>query len=106
MKFTSTIKSVIPADIRVVWQVVTSLENYAWRSDISRIEKEDEESFTEYTTSGIATRFIVTSLNRVTVMSLIWKMRILRDIGPVCSVRRSMEQRSYLLKRYRSRNGG
>lgn len=61
MKFTSTIKSVIPADIRVVWQVVTSLENYAWRSDISRIEKEDEESFTEYITSGIATRFIVTS---------------------------------------------
>lgn len=61
MEFISTIKSTIPADIETVWKVVTALDDYAWRSDIVRIERQHDGSFTEYTSSGIATRFIVTS---------------------------------------------
>ena len=61
MKVISTIKSIIPADIETVWKVVTSLNDYAWRSDIVRIERQHDGSFTEYTASGIVTRFIVTS---------------------------------------------
>lgn len=61
MKFTSTIKSVVPADICVVWQVVTALDDCAWRSDISRMERLDHKTFIEYTKSGIVTRFSVTA---------------------------------------------
>lgn len=56
----SNIKAVFQSDIKKVWETVTSLENYAWRSDLGRIEIKDEKSFVEYTKDGYATTFTIT----------------------------------------------
>lgn len=47
-------------NIEKVWNVVTSLTDYAWRSDLSKVEVINENQFVEYTTSGYATTFTVT----------------------------------------------
>ncbi len=57
----SNITSILKADIRTIWQAVTSPDDYAWRSDIHRIEVTGTNHFTEYTTGGTATRFTVTA---------------------------------------------
>lgn len=57
---TSVIQAIIFADIHLVWRAVTSPDDYAWRSDLDRIETNGDGSFTEYTSGGIATRFTVT----------------------------------------------
>ncbi|MCM1122450.1 MAG: SRPBCC family protein [Eubacterium sp.] len=56
----SKIKAVFQRDIQKVWEVVTSLENYAWRSDLSKIVIVNENQFTEYTKDGYATVFTIT----------------------------------------------
>lgn len=56
----STIKIVLDKDIETVWRTVTSLENYAWRSDLSKIEILNEKQFVEYTKEGYATAFTIT----------------------------------------------
>lgn len=56
----SNMKAYFKCDIQKVWEVVTSLENYAWRSDLSKIEIIDERQFVEYTKEGYATTFSVT----------------------------------------------
>lgn len=48
------------ADMQTVWNTVTSLDAYAWRSDVSRIEIVSENRFIEYSKEGIATTFTVT----------------------------------------------
>lgn len=48
----SNIKAVFPCNIQEVWDIVTSLENYQWRSDLSRIEIVDKTQFIEYTKDG------------------------------------------------------
>ena len=62
-------------DIEKVWQTVTSLQNYGWRSDISKIEVTSENSFTEFTKDGFATKFTVTE--RVPLK--IWRFDIEND---------------------------
>ncbi|MEA4894177.1 MAG: SRPBCC family protein [Oscillospiraceae bacterium] len=45
-----------------VWDVVTSLENYSWRSDITEIKvKVAGKEFVEYTKDGYATTFTITA---------------------------------------------
>lgn len=56
----SNIKVVFQRDIQRVWEVVTSLENYSWRSDLSKIEIISENQFVEYTKDGCATTFTIT----------------------------------------------
>lgn len=56
----SNIKVVFKRDIQKVWEVVTSLENYGWRSDLGKIEIKNEKQFIEYTKDGFATIFTVT----------------------------------------------
>lgn len=56
-----SIKAVFDKDILEVWSVVTSLENYVWRSDLSKIEVVDEKQFVEYTKDGYATTFTITA---------------------------------------------
>ncbi|MDO5401992.1 MAG: polyketide cyclase, partial [Eubacteriales bacterium] len=56
----SNIKAVFQQDIQKVWETVTSLENYAWRSDLSKIEILNEKQFIEYTKEGYATTFTIT----------------------------------------------
>lgn len=49
-------------DIETVWKRVTSLDNYAWRSDLSKIEVlEAGRKFVEYTKDGYATTFTITT---------------------------------------------
>ena len=55
------VKVIFPGDVKKVWETVTSLENVAWRSDLSRIEIVDDKTFIEYTKEGYATTFTVTA---------------------------------------------
>ncbi|MBO5093420.1 MAG: SRPBCC family protein [Lachnospiraceae bacterium] len=57
----SRIKAVFPGGSQNVWNVVTSLKDYEWRSDLDRIDIVDETKFIEYTKNGYATVFNVTA---------------------------------------------
>lgn len=56
----STVKATFQGDIKNVWKIVTDLENYSWRSDLSKIEIIGENKFVEYTKDGFTTTFTVT----------------------------------------------
>lgn len=56
----SNIKATFACNVETVWDVVTSLENYQWRSDLSRIEIVSDNTFIEYTRDGYATTFTIT----------------------------------------------
>lgn len=56
----SNAKAVFQSDIQKVWEVVTSLKNYSWRSDLGRIEILNENQFIEYTKDGYSTIFTIT----------------------------------------------
>ena len=56
----STIKASFQSDAKTIWDIVTSLENYRWRSDLSCIEVVSEKQFIEYTKDGYATTFTIT----------------------------------------------
>ena len=58
----SNVKATFQRDIETVWKTVTSLEHYAWRSDLSKIEVLSETQFVEYTKEGYATTFTITSM--------------------------------------------
>ncbi len=57
----SNTKAVFRHNVQEVWDIVTSLENYQWRSDLSRIEVVSETQFIEYTKDGYATTFTITA---------------------------------------------
>ena len=57
----SNIKAVLQSNIQDVWNIVTSLEKYQWRSDLSKIEIINEKQFVEYTKNGYATTFTITA---------------------------------------------
>ncbi|NFO05499.1 polyketide cyclase [Clostridium botulinum] len=57
----SNIKATFECDIKKIWEFVTSLENYSWRSDLSKIEILDKNKFLEYTKDGYITTFTVTA---------------------------------------------
>ncbi len=60
-------REVFQSPISEVWRVITDLSDCAWRSDISRIEVfEQGNKFTEISTGGVETRFIVTDFQPVT----------------------------------------
>lgn len=56
----SNMKALFQSDIKKVWDIVTSLEEYQWRSDLSKIEILNEKQFIEYTKDGFATKFMIT----------------------------------------------
>ncbi len=56
----STATATLDCGIEKVWEVVTSLENYQWRSDLSKIEVLSETQFIEYTKDGYPTTFTIT----------------------------------------------
>ena len=55
------IKAEFTANAQELWNIVTSLENYQWRSDLSRIEVLNEKQFVEYTKEGFPTTFTITA---------------------------------------------
>lgn len=57
----STIKAVFQHNVQEVWDIVTSLENYQWRSDVGKIEVISEKQFVEYTKDGYPTTFTITA---------------------------------------------
>lgn len=57
----SRIKAVFDSDIKEVWNVVTSLQDYQWRSDLIKIEVISDNRFIEYTKDGYATTFTITN---------------------------------------------
>lgn len=56
----SNIKAELPSDIKKVWAVITSFDS-SWRSDLEKIERIDEKTFTETDKNGIVTRFTITA---------------------------------------------
>ncbi len=54
-------KAIFSCDVQRVWDVVTSLENTAWRSDLDKVEIINEKQFVEYTKSGYSTTFTITA---------------------------------------------
>lgn len=61
---TSNITADFPYNIDTVWNVITSVENYTWRSDLSKTEVLNENQFIEYTKEGYATTFTTTVKNK------------------------------------------
>ena len=57
----SNMKATFQCEIQKVWNIVTSLDNYSWRSDLDRIEVIEENRFIEYTKEGYATTFTITN---------------------------------------------
>ena len=50
-------KVIFPYSIQKVWKVVTSIESYAWRSDLVRAERCGETQFLEEAKGGAVTVF-------------------------------------------------
>lgn len=58
----SNLKATFQCEVKKVWETVTSLENYAWRSDLGKVEIVDEKRFIECTKEGFATTFTITDM--------------------------------------------
>ncbi|MBQ3566247.1 MAG: SRPBCC family protein [Oscillospiraceae bacterium] len=56
----SNIKAEIDCNIEKVWEIVTSVDKYSWRSDLSRTEIVNDKQFIEYAKNGFSTKFSVT----------------------------------------------
>lgn len=60
----STIKAEFQCEIEKVWELVTSLDNYSWRSDLDKIVVTvPEKEFEEHTKDGFVTKFIITAFD-------------------------------------------
>lgn len=57
----ASIKAVFYCNKKRAWDVVTSLTDYSWRSDISRIEVVSDHQFIEHSKEGVATTFTITN---------------------------------------------
>lgn len=57
----SSIKTTLPYNVEKVWEIMTSLEDCAWRSDLDRVEITGETQFIEVTREGFETTFTITS---------------------------------------------
>ena len=57
----SAASALLPAGAGRVWRLVTGVEDYGWRSDLSRAEVLEEGRFVEYTRRGFPTLFTVTA---------------------------------------------
>lgn len=56
-----TREALLPAPAERVWQVVTSLEDTAWRSDLREVNDLGEGRFVEVTKEGVSTTFATTA---------------------------------------------
>lgn len=65
----ATIRASFDEEIQKVWQIVTDLQDYSWRSDLSKIEVINEGQFIEYTTGGYPTTFTIIDKEPFTLYS-------------------------------------
>ena len=49
----SNIKAVFANDVQTVWNIVTDVKNYIWRTDLSKTEIISDKQFIEYTKAGL-----------------------------------------------------
>lgn len=56
----SNLKATLICPIEIVWDTVTNLNDYSWRSDLKDVRIIDEHSFIEITKDGIKTYFKIT----------------------------------------------
>ena len=56
----STATALVPYPPDRVWAAVTDLDHWQWRSDLRRLDRIGEDTFTEYDKTGFPTRFTVT----------------------------------------------
>ncbi len=54
------VKAIIKEDVQRVWDTVTDVTHYAWRSDLSKTKVINENQFIEYTKDGYPTTFTIT----------------------------------------------
>jgi len=57
----SNIKKEFNCDIEKLWKIITDNTEYAWRSDLSKIEITDDTHFIEYAKNNYPTYFTITS---------------------------------------------
>lgn len=57
----SGIRVTLPCELNKVWETVTSLTAYGWRSDLRKIEVLSDAQFVEYAKDGCATTFTTTA---------------------------------------------
>ena len=57
----SSIKQEFNCSPKKIWNIITDNSNYAWRSDLSKIEIIDSGHFTEYAKNNFPTRFTITA---------------------------------------------
>ncbi len=58
----STIEASFPYSLQKVWEIVTSLHDISWRSDLNKVQVLSTTKFIEYTKGGFATTFSVTEM--------------------------------------------
>lgn len=56
----SNLKQEFNCNVEKLWQIITDNNNYAWRSDLSKIEIIDSTHFIEYTKNNFPTYFTIT----------------------------------------------
>lgn len=71
----SNLKAVLPYNVKKVWDVVTDIGNYKWRSDIDKIEIIDKDKFVEYTKNNYKTDFYV----KEKIQYKCWKLEMEND---------------------------
>lgn len=57
---TSNMKVTILCPIEIVWDTVTNLNDFSWRSDLKDVRIIDENNFIEITKNGVETYFRIT----------------------------------------------
>lgn len=63
----STIKAEFQCEVEKVWEKVTSLDKYSWRSDLDKIVVTvPEKEFEEHTKDGYVTKFKITTFDEYT----------------------------------------
>ncbi len=56
----ANMKKIFHCDVTLLWNIITDNTNYAWRSDLSKLEIIDETHFIEYAENQFPTRFTIT----------------------------------------------
>ncbi len=101
----STIKARLPYDAATIWRIITSSDDYRWRSDIARIEKLSDKQFMEHTHSGYATLFTITISQPFERYEFDLENENIKGHCAVCFPNEMVKPKSYSLKPFSPRNG-
>lgn len=95
---TLKIKATFQCDIEKLWQVITSIENYQWRSDLRSIEVINDHKFIEHTKDSFSIIFTVTAKVPYQRWEFDMEMTISKVIGLVFLLLIMASLKSTLLK--------